>query len=385
MIDTSGQIIHRSKEELLKHLKTFKLELKFSAGVWFFYPGPGRFHEPYIERGSIEDILNKVAWMYDNGLVDKTFRLEAHYPNEINWDNLHLYKSLEKETGIKVIMVSPNLFYEKKFEFGSFSSPIDAVRRESIKRTIESMKLAKEIGAEFIVIWTGAMDGYENPLGVNFYYLWERYESGLAEAIDEVPGMPVALEPKPYEPRGNTLYRNTANGILLANYIERRLRNPENRRLLEQGYRIVGLNPEVGHIFMGYEELSLALASIMREGRLFHTHWNSQPLGNYDQDLDVGVLGWNEMVSALLTLKMYGYRGYFGIDINPERIPVETALTNTMNAIKIANSIIERMDYDRLIEAFYNPAENRGVIEDVYLRAIAPPGTELKPIPKTKY
>jgi xylose isomerase len=91
------------------------------------------------------------------------------------------------------------------------------------------------------------------------------------------------------------------------------------------------------------------------------------------------------MVSALLTLKMYGYRGYFGIDINPERIPVETALTNTMNAIKIANSIIERMNYDRLIEAFYNPAENRGVIEDVYLRAIAPPGTELKPIPKTKY
>ncbi|MCF3653045.1 MAG: hypothetical protein L2C94_002610 [Aigarchaeota archaeon] len=123
----------------------------------------------------------------------------------------------------------------------------------------------------------------------------------------------------------------------------------------------------------------------MREGRPSHTHWNSQPLGNYGQDLDVGVLGWNVMISALLTLKMYGYRGYFGIDINPERIPVETALTNTMNAIRIANAIIERMDYDRLVEAFYNPAENRGVIEDVYLRAIAPPGTELKPIPKTKY
>jgi len=385
MIDTRVQTLVRSKEELLSHLKRYRLELKFSAGVWFFYPGPGRFHEPYVKPGTIEDILNKVAWMHDQGLIDSSFRLEAHYPNEINWDNLHLYKSLEKEKGIKVIMVSPNLFYEKQFEFGSFSSPLEEVRKKSIQRTIESMKLAKDIGAEFIVIWTGAMDGYENPLGVNFYYLWERYESGLAEAIDEVPGVQVALEPKPYEPRGNSLYRNTANGILLANYIERRLRNPENKRLLEQGYRILGMNPEVGHIFMGYEELSLALASIMREGRLFHTHWNSQPLGNYDQDLDVGVFGWNETVAALLTLKMYGYNRYFGIDIHPERIPVETALVNTMNALRVANAIVERLDYDRLIEAFYNPSENRGVIEDIYLRAISPPNLELKRILRTKH
>jgi len=385
MFDTREQAIVRDKEELLKHLKTFKLELKFSAGVWFFYPGPGRFHEPYIERGTIEDILNKVAWMRDQGLVDNTFRLEAHYPQEINPDNLHLYKNLEKETGIKVVMVSPNLFYEKKFEFGSLSNPIDEIRKEAIKRTIGALKLAKEIGAEFVVMWTGAMDGYENPLGVNFYYLWERYESGLAEAMDEVPGVQIALEPKPYEPRGNSIYRNTANGILLANYVEKRLKNPENKKLLDQGYRLIGLNPEVGHVLMGYEELSLALASILREGRLFHTHWNSQPLGNYDQDLDVGVLAWNETVSALLVLKMYGYRRYFGIDINPERMPVETALTNTMNALRVANAIVERLDYDRLVEAFYNPAENRGVSEDVYLRAIAPPGVELKKIPKTKY
>lgn len=61
MIDTKSQMRYMDKEELLKHLKTFKLELKFSAGVWFFFPGPGRFHEPYIKSGTIEDILNKVA------------------------------------------------------------------------------------------------------------------------------------------------------------------------------------------------------------------------------------------------------------------------------------------------------------------------------------
>ena len=384
MRDTRSQSIIRGKEDLLKHLKTFKLELKFSAGVWYFFPPGGRFHEPYIERGGIEDILNKVAWMYDEGFVDKTFRLEAHYPNEINWDNLDLYKRLRKETGIGLQMIAPNIFYQKIFEFGSLSSPIDEARKEAIRRATETLKLVKEVGAEFMVVWPG-IDGYENPIGVNFYDMWERFESGLAEAMDEVPGVQVALEPKPYEPRGNNIYRNTANGILAARYIEKRLKNPENKKLLEQGYRLVGLNPEVGHVLMGHEELAYALASVMREARLFHTHWNSQPLGNYDQDLDIGVLAWEEMVAALLVLKMYGYRGYFGIDINPERIPVETALVMSMNALRAANQIIERMDYDRLVEAMYNPAENRGVVEDVVIRAIAPPGTELKRIPKTKY
>ncbi|MEN2975370.1 MAG: hypothetical protein ABDH32_07335 [Candidatus Caldarchaeales archaeon] len=46
-------------------MKTHRLQLKFSTGVWCFYPGPGRFHEPYLGTGTIEDILNKVAWMYD--------------------------------------------------------------------------------------------------------------------------------------------------------------------------------------------------------------------------------------------------------------------------------------------------------------------------------
>lgn len=384
MRDTRGQVVFRDKEELLKHLKSFKLDLKFSAGVWFFFPAGGRFHEAYVERGTIEDVLNKVLWMYDEKLINRRFRLEAHYPNEINWDNLDLYKRVEKETGIKVQGIAPNIFYEKIFEFGSLSSPIEKARKEAIRRAVETLKLVKEVGAEFMILWPG-IDGYENPIGVNFYDMWERFESGLAEAMDEVPGVQVAIEPKPYEPRGNNVYRNTANGILAARNVEARLKNPENKRLMEQGYRLVGLNPEVGHVLMGHEELAYALASIMREGRLLHTHWNSQPLGNYDQDLDVGVLAWNETIAALLTLKMYGYDGYFGIDINPERIPVETALTLSMNALKTANEIVEKMDFDRLVETMYNPAENRGVAEDVFLRAIAPPGAELKKMPKTKY
>ncbi|MEM1581574.1 MAG: TIM barrel protein [Candidatus Bathyarchaeia archaeon] len=381
LIDLRGQKIRRNKEEMLRHLKSFTLEPKFSIGVWYFYPSGGRFHEPYVEKGTIHDVLRRVATMYDREVVDSTFGLEAHYPNEVNYELLDAYKSLQKETGIRLITVVPGLFYDRIFEFGSLSNPNEKVRKFAIQRTIETLQLAKEIDTEFVIIWPG-IDGYENPIGTEFYSMWDNFESCLAEAMDTIPGVRVAIEPKPYEPRGNNIYRNTANGILMARNVEMLLKNEENKKLLAEGHTLVTLNPEVGHVLMGHEELAYALASIMREGRLAHTHWNSQPLGNYDQDLNVGVLGLDQMYAALLVLKMYGYKGRFGIDINPERMPTETAIALNVNALRAACERINNLDFDRLVEAMYDPVNNRGVAEDVVTRALAPASTRLIDIRK---
>jgi xylose isomerase len=373
-------MIVRDREEMLGHLKGTSLEPKYSAGVWYFYPGASRFHDAYIDRGSIEDTLNKVTWMRDEGLIDSGFGVEAHYPNEVNMDNLHLYRALEKETGIRLITVIPFLFYDRRYEFGSLSNPDPKVRRHAIDRTIEALRLNKELGTDFAVVWPG-IDGYENPFGHDFYGMWRRFEEGLAEAMDEVPGVRVALEPKPYEPRGNNVYRNTANGLLMARDVEALLSAPQNKKTLSDGHALVGLNPEVGHVLMGHEELAYAFASVLREGRLMHSHWNSQPLGNYDQDLDVGVLGIDQMLAALLVFKMHGYDGYYGIDINPVRLPVERALVLSMNALDWGAEVVNSLNYDDLVDAMYDPAGHRGVAEDVLLRALSRGMDGLRSIP----
>ncbi len=376
LIDLRSQKTVKTKDEMLKHLKSFRLEPRFSAGVWFFYPGGSRFHEAFTEKGSIQDILDKVAALHDRGVVDSSFGLEAHFPNEVNDEIIDKYKSLQKETGIKLITIVPNLFYEKTFEFGSLSNPNPKVRRKAIDRTIKTLGLNKELNTEFCIVWPGG-DGYENPAGTEFYLMWENFEKGLAEAMDAVPGVRVAIEPKPYEPRGNNIYRNTANGILMTRNVEAHLSSKENKRLLNEGHALVGLNPEVGHVLMGHEELAYSFASILKEGRLAHTHWNSQPLGNYDQDLNVGVLGLDQMYAAMLVLRMYCYRCRFGIDINPERVPVEKALVLSINALRSACDRVNDVDCDRLVEAMYSPEQNRGVVEDVMTRALAPPSTRL--------
>jgi xylose isomerase len=378
--DLSPQKIHRTEEEMLKHLKSTTLKPKYSAGVWYFYPGASRFHEPYVDKGSMEETLNKVSWMYDEGYIDSSFGLEAHYPNEVNWENLHLYKSLEKDTGVKLLTAIPFLFYERRYMHGSLSNPNEGIRNHAINRTKEALKLNKELDTEFAVIWPG-IDGYENPFGHDFYGMWEYFEEGLAKAMDAVPGVRVAMEPKPYEPRGNNVWRNTANGLLMARDVEKRLKATENREILEMGHAMVGLNPEVGHVLMGHEELAYSFASVLREARLMHSHWNAQPLGNYDQDLNIGVLGYDQMLATLLVFKMYCFTGYYGIDINPERMPVERALVLSMNSLDAASDIINKLDYDTLVAAMYHPADYPGIVEDVLTRALAPDKDSLRPIP----
>jgi len=284
LVDLREQKTRRTPEELVKHLQSFELELKFSAGIWYFSPPASRFHDYYKPILNIEQRLEIAAKLKDYGLA----ALEAHYPTEINEDTLDLWKSFVRETGIRLLTVVPGLFYDAEFEFGSLSSPIPEVRKKAIERTIITLRLCKEFDCDFSIVWPG-IDGYENNFGVDFYGMWDRFEEGLAEAMDEVPGVRIAIEPKPYEPRGNNIYRMTADGILAAKDIEARLTNPENKKLLEEGHALVCLNPEIGHILMGTEDVPYCLARIMREGRLAHTHWNSQPLGNYDQDLNVGV------------------------------------------------------------------------------------------------
>lgn len=362
--DLRGQKVLRGREEMLRHLEEFELDLKFSVGIWYLSPMGSRFHERYGEELSVEDRLELAARLAKFGVRG----IEAHYPTEVNEENLHLYEQLEAETGIKLIAAAPFIFYERTYEFGSLSNPLPGPRRRAMECLLGCLRLVREAGALHCAIWPG-IDGYTVPFGHHFHQMWEYFESAVAEAMDEVPGVRVAVEPKPYEPIPNNIYRTTADALLLCRDVEARLRHPENRRLLEEGHALVAMQPEVGHIAMGFEDVPYAFARVMREGRLAHTHWNSQPLGNYDQDLNVGALGWDTAEAALYALKMFGYRGYFGIDINPERMPPERAVEINTTVLRIMAECINRLPHERILACYYEPDRHRGDLELILAQA----------------
>jgi len=375
--DLRSQALRRTPDELLDHLKTFSLDLRFSAGIWCFSPASSRFHDVYQDRHGIEARLEIAARLKDYGLAG----LEAHYPNEINDDNLDIWRQFAADTGIGLVTVIPLLFWDEQFEWGSLSNPLPGPRQAAIDRTRRAFELNKEMDTDFAVVWPG-IDGYENPFATDFFRMRDAFAHGLAEAMDAVPGVRVAFEPKPYEPRGHILFPTTAEGMVLAHLVEPMLTHPGNRRLLDQGHTLVGLNPEVGHVLMGYEDLAYAYSWPMSEGRLAHTHWNSQPLGNYDQDLNVGVISPEQTEALLYTLKMYGYQGYFGLDINPERMPVGVAVKICMDAIRAADDRIEVLDHEAILYAQMHPDRARGWLEAYLVRARAPHPDRLPPLPR---
>ena len=364
MQDLRYQMTRRSREELVEHLNTFELDLRFSVGIWFFSPGGGRFHERYVPDTTIEQRLEMAAGWAKWGVAG----IEAHFPSEVNDDNLPLYKQLEADTGIALTNIGPFIFYDKEFEFGSLSNPIAAHRQIAYDRLVGALQLVQKAGAVHCGIWPG-IDGYTVPLGHNFYAMWDTFEDTVAAAMDEVPGVRVAIEPKPYEPAPNNIYRTTTDGLLASHDIERRLQHPDNRALLDDGHAMVVMQPEIGHVCMGFEDVPYAFLRCAREGRLGNTHWNSQPAGNFDQDLNVGVVGWEAAEALLYALKMIGYTGYFCFDINPERMPVEKAVEINCRVLQIMNERINRLPHEQIVDCYFDPENHRGDLEMILAEA----------------
>ena len=67
--DLRPQARRRTPDELVAHLKSFELDLKFSAGVWFFSPPASRFHDRYAPVIDIPARLDIAAKLADKGLA----------------------------------------------------------------------------------------------------------------------------------------------------------------------------------------------------------------------------------------------------------------------------------------------------------------------------
>ncbi|MEL7361697.1 MAG: xylose isomerase, partial [Bacteroidota bacterium] len=179
LVDLRPQATRRSPDELVAHLNAFEMDLRFTAGIWFFSPSDSRFHGRYKQDVPLEARLEAAYSLKDYGLVG----LEAHYPNEVNEDNLHIWQDFQRDTGIRLVTTIPLLFYDPRYEFGSVSNPDEAVRRHAIDRMTRTFAIGKELDVDFSVIWAG-IDGYENPFGMDMAAARYRMASGIAEAMD---------------------------------------------------------------------------------------------------------------------------------------------------------------------------------------------------------
>jgi xylose isomerase len=187
------------------------------------------------------------------------------------------FKSALKKTGLVVPMATTNLFSDPAFKDGAFTSNDPKVRAYALQKTMASIDLGAELGANVYVFW-GGREGTESDATKDPVTAIRRTREAInflcEYALDNKYGMKFALEAKPNEPRGD-IYNATTGHML--GFIAT-LDHPE----------MVGVNPEVAHEHMAGLNFLHGVAQAWEAGKLFHIDLNDQYAGRYDQDLRFG-------------------------------------------------------------------------------------------------
>ena len=188
------------------------------------------------------------------------------------------------ETGMKVPMMTTNLFTHPVFKEGAFTANDRDIRRYALRKTMRNLDLAAELGASTYVFW-GGREGSEVDVAKDVRAALDRFREAidtLAQyCIDRGYPMRFALEPKPNEPRGDILLPTVGHALAFINSLEHA--------------DMVGLNPEVGHEQMSNLNFVHAISQALWHGKLFHIDLNGQHGPKFDQDL---VFGHGDLLSA---------------------------------------------------------------------------------------
>ncbi|MFC5849836.1 xylose isomerase [Deinococcus petrolearius] len=273
---------------------------KFTFGLWTVgQTGRDPFGEPTRAPLSAPYIAQKLGELgayginlHDNDLVPIDASAAEH-------DRIVAeFRQALSDHGLVVPMATTNLFSDPAFKDGAFTSADARVRAYALQKTMRSMDLGHELGAQTYVFW-GGREGAEVDAGGKLLDAigWFRDSLNFLADYSEAQGYGYrfALEPKPNEPRGDIFFPTAGSMLGFIATLER----PER----------FGVNPEFAHDTMSGLNFAHAVAQVIDAGKLFHIDLNDQKPGRFDQDLRFGS---ENIKTAFFLVKLLEDTGYAG-------------------------------------------------------------------------
>jgi xylose isomerase len=284
---------------------------RFSFGLWTVgWQGVDVFGPASRPPLDPVEAVHRLAGL---GAAAVTFHDDDLVPDEVTRDaTLDRFRSALDETGMRVEMVTTNLFSHPVFKEGAFTANDRRVRRFALAKALRNLDLAASLGAETFVLW-GGREGAEHGGSKDVQAALDRYAEALNVlsnyVLDQGYALRFALEPKPNEPRGDILLPTLGHALAFIDELE----HPE----------LVGLNPEVGHEEMAGLNFASGISQALWHGKLFHVDLNGQHGPRFDQDLRFGagnLRGAFWTVDALLGGGSgRAYDGFLHFDYKPPR------------------------------------------------------------------
>ena len=320
---------------------------KFTFGLWTV---GWQARDPFGDatRGAL-DPVRSVNELAKRGAYGVTFHDDDLVPFGSNDSDreqiIKRFKKTLEETGMKVPMMTTNLFSHPVFKDGAFTSNDRDIRRYALRKVIRNLDLAADMGAETYVCW-GGREGSESDAAKDAYVAHERMREAFnllsQYVIDKGYKIKFAIEPKPNEPRGDIFLPTIGHAMAFINTLD----HPE----------MVGLNPEVGHEQMSNLNFVHGIAQALWQGKLFHIDLNGQHGTKFDQDL---VFGHGDVKSAFFLvdlLEHYKYSGPKHFDYKPARTEDDagvwqSATSNMRTYLLLKERAIAYRNDPRVIEA----------------------------------
>ncbi|MFC5179514.1 xylose isomerase [Nocardioides taihuensis] len=283
---------------------------RFSFGLWTVgWQGVDVFGTAIRPAMAPADAIRRLS---DLGAYGITFHDNDVFPFDADTvaKEAHLapLRAALEETGLVVPMVTTNLFSHPVFRDGGFTNNDRDVRRFALRKVLDNIDLAAELGARVFVAW-GGREGAESGAAKDVKAALDRYAEAFnllgAYVLEQGYDLRFAIEPKPNEPRGDILLPTVGHALAFINELD----HPE----------LVGLNPEVGHEEMASLNYAHGLAQALWHGKLFHIDLNGQHGPRYDQDLRFGAGNARGAFWTVDIVENGGYDGPRHFDYKPPR------------------------------------------------------------------
>jgi|tagenome__1003787_1003787.scaffolds.fasta_scaffold20976983_4 xylose isomerase len=306
--------------------------MKTSLGIWAFGSMGTRFvpvgYKPELANETTADRVRRAV----EGLGDLIDGYEFHYPQELSADNLDEVRSALG--GHDIYAIATGLHLDPRFGRGGLVSPDEATRAEAVKRTLDAVDFAGELGAHFI-IWPG-IEGYNYPFQSPYGESWRWLVEGVGTAAERASkhGIKIFLEHKNSEPAMKILMRNIGMTLHVIH------------KLRAEGIDNVQVNMDWQHLLMNGESLAENAALLAAEGLLGHQHANDG-WGTFDDDNMVGTIRFMETLELAVELRRarYGENGErLGFDLYPYTEDAVAAVRRSMLQWRFIDAAASRID-----------------------------------------
>lgn len=306
---------HYNPDEVIDG-KTMSEHLRFSIAYWHSFRGvgsdpfgPGTIVRPW-EKGKDPVSVAKVRmdaafeffqkirapfWCFHDRDIAPEGRSLAESNKHLDKIIAHA-KALQKETGVKLLWGTANLFSNPRFMCGAATNPDAHVFAYAAAQVKKAMDVTKELGGENYVFW-GGREGYETLLNTNLKREQDHLAAFLHMAVDYAKSIgfkgQFLIEPKPKEPTKHQYDFDVASGIaFLRTYgLEKHFKfNIETNHATLAGHTfqheievaaaqglLGSIDANAGDMLLGWDtdqfntdirELTLAMISILKAGGL---------------------------------------------------------------------------------------------------------------------